>query len=183
MSEHRPFRAEKPKNVESTETRAERTTVPETAPQRQEHSPADPERLARQELRRLTEPAETAESASYLEHEPAEPTRITAMDKQRAYSHTLKHVQRRLGKTSRRFSRFIHQPAIERASESLERTVARPSGILGAGLTAALGLSVMSYFARRHGFSLSGSELALFLAAGWTAGLLAELLWRKVIKR
>jgi len=115
--------------------------------------------------------------------QPEAETYITKADKNRAYNLSLKRVQRQLGAPGRSFSRLIHNPAVERVSETLEKTIARPSAVLGGSLFATVGLAIMLYAARRNGFALSGSELALFLAIGWLVGLLSELLWRKILKR
>lgn len=114
---------------------------------------------------------------------PASRTRITAKDKAHAYQQTLSVIQRGLPPIRRSFSRIIHQPTVERLSELAETTVARPSALLGGGFAASLGLGIMLYFARRNGFALSGSELALFLAGGWLLGLGFEFIARRLRRR
>jgi len=111
-----------------------------------------------------------------LETEPEPAVKIGKHDKRRAYKQTIGLVQAGLPQASRSFSRFIHQPAIARVSEVAEKTVARPSAVLGAGLTATVGLAVMLFFARRYGFTLSGSEFILLLTVGWTLGLSVDLI-------
>jgi hypothetical protein len=186
MSEKSPKSIERAQPSERSDKAAEAERLAKTereAPKLE--SRTESQRTARKEVESLHEQAERDQPLELLsdDDQAAQTVRITNQDKQRAFTHTLKHVQRRLSGPSRGFSRIIHNPAVENVSEALAGTVARPSGILGAGLFATVGLAVMLYFARRNGFALSGSELILFLLAGWLAGLTGELVWRKLIKR
>lgn len=106
----------------------------------------------------------------------------TRFDKESAYWNTLRSVQMHLSPVSRQFSKVIHNPTIEKASELIGQTVARPSVLMGATTTAAL-LSIFLYIiARIYGFSLSGSELLLSLIVGAALGLVVEGL-SKLVKR
>lgn len=118
-----------------------------------------------------------------IETEPDAPIKISRHDKDRAYKQTIGLVQAGLPKASRSFSRLIHQPVVARVSEVAEKTVARPSAILGAGITATVGLAIMLFFARRYGFSLSGSEFILLLAVGWAVGLGVDLINQRFGRR
>lgn len=186
MTERGPKSGERAHLTERSDKTVEAERLAKTERQTSKpESRAENERTARKEVESQHERAERDQPLELLsdDDQPDQSLRITNQDKQRAFSHTLKHVQRRLSGPSRTFSRVIHNPAVENVSEALAGTVARPSGILGAGLFATAGLAVMLYFARRNGFALSGSELILFLFAGWLAGLLGELVWRKLVKR
>lgn len=138
---------------------------------------------ARRAVDRAQETAPHHSPERSASHPGADRTRITTKDKARAYQQTLSVIQRGLPPLSRSFSKIIHQPAVERLSELAETTVARPSALLGGGVVAALGLGVMLYFARRNGFALSGSELALFLVSGWLLGLAFEMISRRLRRR
>lgn len=146
---------------------------PETEPDWLETARDEVERAAE------SEPARREQITS----QDRQPTRITNLDKTRAYQQTLRVIQSGLPALSRGFSRVIHQPAVERLSELGEKTIARPSGLLGGGLAATLGLAIMLFYARRNGFALSGSELALFLIVGWSLGLLVEFAGKKLSRR
>lgn len=137
---------------------------------------------ARRELELAAETAQPTrpELVSSGEHQQV---RITPKDKLLAYQQTVSVIQRGLPPMSRSFSKFIHQPNVERLSELSERTIARPSAQLAGGLIASLGLAIMLYFSRRNGFALSGSELLLFLLAGWSLGLGLEFVITKLAKR
>jgi len=188
MSERTSKSREHSKTQESLRRRPDKERL-DTGPNQRSDETYKPYRLneheARREIASLNEELERESPLELISDEdrPEQDIRITRQDKQRAYNHTLKHVQRRLSGPSRGFSKIIHNPAVDSVSEALGKTVARPSGVLGAGLLAAAGLAVMTYFARRNGFALSGFELILFLAGGWLAGLAVEFIWRRTVKR
>ena len=86
------------------------------------------------------------------------------------YTDTLASVQRRLSPTSRRFSKAIHAPIVEKTSAVLEKTVMRPSVTLGATWTALIVGLIFYWTARHYGFKLSGSEMILALVVGGLIG-------------
>ena len=99
------------------------------------------------------------------------------------YTLTLASLQRRLSPVSRNFSKIIHAPLVEKTSEVLETTVARPSVLLGTTWTALL-LGTIFYLTARHfGYSLSGSELLFSFVVGALLGLLFEGFWRSITRR
>lgn len=109
-----------------------------------------------------------AEEESPKKHHP------THHDKKASYWQTVHAMQRRLRPMSKRFSKVIHAPAIETASEALGKTVMRPSVTLGA-TTSALFVGAFFYLtARRYGFILSGSEFLLSLLVGGILGAVLE---------
>lgn len=113
-----------------------------------------------------------------------EPQNITKAEKTRTYKSTMGRVQNQLSTPSKTFSKIIHNPAVEKTSETLSTTVARPSGILGAGVVGFIVFSVVLYFANRNGFEIP-SNSALFviiLIGGWTTGILIEFLYKSLKK-
>ena len=120
------------------------------------------------------EPAPAAEAES----KPTFTARF--IDRAASYRDTIASVQRKLPPVSREFSKFIHTPAVDKASEALENTVMRPSVALGAGLTAIIVGSFFYYFARTYGYSMRGSEIVVALVVGGFLGLVAETVVRNV---
>lgn len=94
------------------------------------------------------------------------------------YTHTLSSIRNRLKGPEKSFSKAIHQPAIERASEMLENTVARPSGLLFGGLFSFIGSLASYILARRLGGELKLSVFVVFFVGGFFIGLIVELIWR-----
>jgi hypothetical protein len=93
-----------------------------------------------------------------------------------AYQRSLKRIRSRLSAPERAFSRMVHQPAVEAVSNALARTVARPSGVLGAGIFALVGSSLLLYIARTYGFTYNYFAFFALLAAGYLLGLFIELI-------
>ncbi len=110
------------------------------------------------------------------EKERAKAHHPTGLDKKRAYWQTMDAMQRRLKPASRTFSKVIHAPVVEKASDFAGATIFRPSVTLGA-TTTALVVGAFFYITARHfGFALRGSEFVLFLAVGAIIGLFVELI-------
>lgn len=111
---------------------------------------------------------------------------ITKATKKAAYKKTLRHVQHQLPKRERVFSKLIHQPVIEKASDIGAKTVARPSGVLAGGICALLGSTFVFYMAKHYGFEYNFFVFIVLLVIGFGIGLVVELLWnasRKVSRR
>lgn len=111
------------------------------------------------------------------------PTRPAFFNHHLNYRQTLGSVQRKLPELSRRFSTVIHAPAVEKTSEVLEATLARPSVLLGTTWTALLVGTSFYLVARHYGYALSGSELLFSFVVGALVGLTGEGLWRLIKRR
>jgi glutamate/tyrosine decarboxylase-like PLP-dependent enzyme len=111
------------------------------------------------------------------EHRQPEPAN-TKEAKVRSFNTTMHHVRNNLSRPERTFSKFIHKPLVEKTSEVVGATIARPSGMAGATIAAFIGLLSVYGVARFAGFELSGSEIPLLLAIGFVAGLLFEWLYK-----
>lgn len=98
----------------------------------------------------------------------------TKADKAQAFDAVMYHVHQSMSKPEQAFSSFIHRPVVEKTSEVLGKTVARPSGIAGATIAAFIGLLSIYSVARFAGFELSGSEMPLLLVGGFGVGILVE---------
>lgn len=109
---------------------------------------------------------------------------ITKAEKTRTYKMTMSRMQGQLSTPSRSFSKFIHTPFVEKSSAAVGSTVARPSGILGAGIAGFVGITLIMYLARKNGFEIANSYtlIAILFVGGWALGLLFELLLRIIRK-
>lgn len=96
------------------------------------------------------------------------------------YRNTMASLRSRMKPAARQFSRFIHSPIVEKSSETLGKTVFRPSITLGATSTAVILGGFLYIFARLNGFSLSGSEIWIAMLLGAMIGLLCEMIFRSV---
>ena len=103
---------------------------------------------------------------------PAE-QQFTKADRDASYQHTMKQMRSKLLPSSRAFSKVIHNPVVEKTSEVVGNTVARPNLIIAGALGAIL--SVVVYFiAKRYGYVLSGSETIILFVCGWVIGTVFE---------
>ncbi len=92
------------------------------------------------------------------------------------YDHTMKVVRSELSTPSRVFSKVIHNPVVERTSEVVGSTVARPNAILSGSLFAGISVLGLYLIARHYGFALSGFETIATFMTGWALGIMFDLL-------
>ncbi len=151
---------------------AEQLKAPERHETSTEHSQEKQHEQLETARHKLEQAPEPAAKASEHDHRPSH--HPTTLDKEAAYHDTLRSLQRHLSPASRRFSKVIHSPAVEKTSEVVGATVARPSVTLGATTTALIVGGFLYFTARAYGFALSGSELLLSLIIGGILGLLVE---------
>ncbi len=95
---------------------------------------------------------------------------------------SLAKVQTKLRPAERSFSKVVHQPLVQKVSESAAKTVARPSGILGGGLTAFVGCLGYQTLTRYYGLPYNFSFFILFFVGGFALGLMAEYLIQQARK-
>ena len=99
---------------------------------------------------------------------------IRKQDLDATYKRTMKQVQSELSAPSRAFSKVIHTKAVEKTSEALESTIARPNAIL-AGAVGAFVITLAIYLIAKHfGYRLSGSETIAGFVIGWIIGILFD---------
>jgi hypothetical protein len=94
--------------------------------------------------------------------------------KEQSYQKTMSRVRSRLSKPEQAFSKAIHSPLIESASNSLGKTIVRPSGVLGGGLAALAGSAFLLYSASYFGYSYNYTAFFLLYAAGFLLGIAVE---------
>jgi len=92
------------------------------------------------------------------------------------YKRTMAQVQKELPLVNRTFSKIIHTKAVERTSDALGSTVARPNAILAGSFTAFIFTLGIFLIARYYGYPLSGTETIAAFVLGWMAGLLFDYL-------
>lgn len=104
----------------------------------------------------------------------------TKADKLHSFNTTMHHVRQKMSKPEQAFSTFIHKPSVEKASDAMGKTVARPSGVAGATVAAFIGLLSVYGIAKIGGFELSGSEVPLLLVIGFVLGLFIEWAYKSI---
>ena len=103
---------------------------------------------------------------------------ITKLIKKEQYKQTLKQVQSHLSKPEKRFSKVIHQPAVESASEVGAKTIARPYSIIGGALFAIIGSFTVLAVAKHVGFAVPNSIFFILFVLGYLVALIIEFVVR-----
>jgi hypothetical protein len=99
---------------------------------------------------------------------------VSKKEQKASYELHMKKLQAELPATQRGFSKLIHNPAVEKTSEALGSTVARPNAIL-AGAMVAFFLVLAVYLTAKHfGYVLSGFETIGAFIVGWLLGILYD---------
>jgi hypothetical protein len=93
-----------------------------------------------------------------------------------SYKHTMKRVQSELSGPERAFSKVIHNKTVERISEVVGSTVARPDAILSGSAFACLLVLGLYVTAKYYGFALSGFETIAAFVIGWVLGMTFDFL-------
>lgn len=101
---------------------------------------------------------------------------ISKKQKNDSFNLTMKRVQSEMTTTQRIFSKIIHNKTIEKTSEVISNTIARPNSILAGSISAFLITLLTYYIAKTIGYRLSGSETMAAFTAGWILGLIFDYL-------
>lgn len=99
---------------------------------------------------------------------------INKRDLDATYKRTMQQVQSELSTPSRAFSKVIHVKAVEKTSEVLESTIARPNAILAGAIAAFIFTLAIYLIAKHFGYRLSGFETIGGFILGWIVGLLFD---------
>jgi hypothetical protein len=95
----------------------------------------------------------------------------------------MREVRSHMSAPSRAFSKVIHNPAVEKTSDALGNTVARPNAILSGSLFAFLFTLAVYLIARYSGYPLSGTETIASFILGWVLGLIYDYVRLLVLGR
>jgi len=98
------------------------------------------------------------------------------VSRKESYIHTMKVVRSEMSAPARAFSKVIHNPVVERTSEAVGNTIARPNAILSGSLFAGFAVLTLYLVARHYGFALQGSETIIAFVLGWAVGIMFDLL-------
>lgn len=99
---------------------------------------------------------------------------ISKKEKDVSFDATMAEVRTHMSAPSRAFSALIHNKTVERVSETVGGTLARPNAILSGSVFAFLITLVVYLIARYNGYPISGSETITSFALGWILGLVFD---------
>ncbi len=101
---------------------------------------------------------------------------ISKKQKEASFKRQMKEIQANEPPVSRAFSKVIHNKVVEKTSDVVGSTVARPNAILAGAFTAFLLTLIVYVTAKIIGYELSGFETIAAFIIGWVAGLLYDYL-------
>ena len=102
--------------------------------------------------------------------------KATKQQKKVEFNKTMTSIQSEMSLSERMFSKIIHNPAIEKTSDVVGNTIARPASLLAGSLSALILTALIYVIARHYGYALSGTEFIAAFVAGWIIGLLFDWL-------
>lgn len=117
------------------------------------------------------------------DHTNNHPVLVNKQLKDMAFSRSMTRVRKRLSAPSRTFSKVIHVPVIDKSSEFIGKTVARPSSMLTGAFVAFVGTSALLWITRRYGYEYNYLLVILLFVGGAILGVAIEGLWRLTHKK
>ena len=131
--------------------------------------------------RETLEAVAKAEKENRKETEQSEPSPaerrkgpISKQEREKAFAKTMDEVQSHMSAPSRTFSKIIHNKAVEKTSEVVSNSVARPNAILSGAVCSFVLVLVTYLVARAYGYQLSGTETIAAFGLGWVMGLVYD---------
>jgi len=99
---------------------------------------------------------------------------VSKKEKASSYKKHMKSLQAELPPVQRGFSKVIHNPVVEKTSEVVGSTIARPNAILAGAIVAFFAVLGVYLVAKHFGYTLSGFETIGAFAVGWIFGILYD---------
>ncbi len=99
---------------------------------------------------------------------------VSKKEQKASYTQHMKKLQAELPPVQRGFSKVIHNPAVEKTSEALGSTIARPNAILAGAVVAFFLVLAVYLIAKHYGYVLSGFETIGAFIVGWVLGILYD---------
>jgi hypothetical protein len=152
------------------------------SPENTVESPRDADMSAERAREAALETAISVESGSKEKGKKSEPTSskrrgpISKKQKEASFKRQMKDIQAVQPPISRAFSKVIHNKVVEKTSDVVGSTVARPNAILAGAVTAFLLTLVIYVTAKIIGYQLSGFETIAAFIIGWVIGIVYDYL-------
>lgn len=174
---YNPEQHEQSREALAAESKINRERIAERLNENLEKSPENNIEKSKHEALEAAKKHEKEQLAQEKAHEksPAETQPINTKSRRKAsFNQEMTRVQSNLSPASRAFSKVIHNPAIEKASDVVGGTIARPNAILSGAVMAFILTLGVYIIARFFGYPLSGSETLVAFAVGWVLGCMYD---------
>lgn len=145
-------------------------------------SPRDADAAAEQARKNALESAISVESGGKEKDKKSEPSTakrrgpISKKQKEASFKRQMKEIQAEQPAVNRAFSKVIHNKVVEKTSDVVGSTVARPNAILAGAVTAFLLTLIVYVTAKMIGYPLSGFESIAAFIIGWVIGTVYDYL-------
>jgi len=100
--------------------------------------------------------------------------------KETAFTRSLTRTRKKLSAPSKAFSKVIHVPVIDKSSEFIGRTVARPTSMLWGAMFAFIGTSGLLWVTKYYGYEYNYLLVVMLFVGGAILGTLAEFTWHSL---
>lgn len=91
-----------------------------------------------------------------------------------SFSAEMKGVRAEMGPSGRLLSSFIHNPVVDKASDIVGSTLARPNAMLSGSIAAFVSITALYFIAHHYGYQLSGFETIGAFILGWIGGIIYD---------
>lgn len=166
--------------VEATKAAGERLEELAKTPERAIESPRDAEASEERARVEALESAVSVEAGGAEKKKPKTSTpasrrgSISKSQKEDSYKKRMKEVQSELPPASKAFSKVIHNKVVEKTSDVVGSSIARPNAILAGAFCAFILTLAVYVIAKTLGYVLSGFETIAAFIIGWVVGILYD---------
>lgn len=92
------------------------------------------------------------------------------------YKRTMTRTRKKLSAPSRTFSKVVHNPLVDKASEFTGKTVARPSSVFSGAVFAFIGTSALFWITKHYGYEYNYLFAIMMFIVGAFVGLTLEFI-------
>lgn len=101
-------------------------------------------------------------------------THATKRQRKDSYNSTMRQIRSEMSAPARTFSKVIHNPTVEKVSDVVGGTAARPNAVLAGSVAATFMTLFVFLVAKQYGYRLSGFETIATFLLGWSVGLIYD---------
>lgn len=145
-----------------------------------ENSEESKEKKVESATEKAVEKAISVEKDNKAEKESKSPGRrhgkVNKKEREKSFKRHMKTVQDQMPLPQRTFSKFIHNKAVEKTSDFVGSTLARPNAVLSGAVFAFFLVLGVYLAARYYGYVLSGFETIGAFIVGWVLGVVYDYL-------
>lgn len=155
----------------------QREHIRETTELKAESAPERSAEKAREKVEAIVENQEKeakAEKDAKLEKPPLEHKKTPTRNKKSldaSFKSQMKDTRDHMPIVNRAFSKVIHTKVVEKSSEAIGATIARPNALLAGSFTALVLTAGLYFWAKNVGYPLSGFETIGAFIIGWIIGI------------